>query len=201
MSSQAPPTAVALGPAQGGPLPPDSVRTLLWSASDDLGVLSVDVLLSRTGSGGPWELLAGGASNSGALSWQVTSPTTQDAWMRVDVRDVAGNVTTAIGSAPFTILPTAGVEADRPAAFALSPIAPNPVRGAASVDFALPVRSHVRVSVFDVQGRHVASLADGEFSAGHHVLTLEAKDLGPGLYFVRLQAPGVQLDRRAVLVH
>jgi immune inhibitor A len=57
----------------------DSLATLRWSATDNAGVTAVDVLLSRSGAGGPYDTLAAGVANSGALAWTVTEPVTPSA--------------------------------------------------------------------------------------------------------------------------
>jgi hypothetical protein len=200
-SDAGPPTATALGPTLTGALPLDSLRTLAWLASDDLAVQSVDVYLSRSGPSGPWELLAGCLPNTGLLVWKVTGPNTSNALMRVDAHDIAGNTTTAIGGTAFTIgAPALGVPGTTPVLFALSPASPNPVRGTSRIDFALPVRSRVTLGVYDVQGRLAAILADGELSAGRHALSLDAARLQTGLYFMRLRAPGAELERRVVVI-
>lgn len=43
---------------------------------------------------------------------------------------------------------------------------PNPFRGRTTVQFALPEASHVTLAVYDVLGRQVALLVDGELPAG-----------------------------------
>jgi hypothetical protein len=84
--------------------------------------------------------------------------------------------------------------------FALAPLSPNPSAGRSLVSFAVPARARVRLTIADVQGREVARLADGIREAGHWTAALDATDLHPGLYFVRMQAPGVSLTRRLVVV-
>jgi len=85
---------------------------------------------------------------------------------------------------------------------ALAPPAPNPARGAQRLSFNLPRAMHARLEVLDVQGRVVAVLADGDFSAGpqHRVWNSSTANRGAGLYFVRLvTAEGSVMRRMAVL--
>jgi hypothetical protein len=85
---------------------------------------------------------------------------------------------------------------------ALAPPAPNPARGAQRLSFNLPRAMHARLEVLDVQGRVVAVLADGDFSAGpqHRVWNSSTANRGAGLYFVRLvTAEGSVMRRLAVL--
>lgn len=74
--------------------PIGQVVTLEWNASDVCGgVALVDLRLSRTGVGGPYEPIAAGITNSGSFNWTVTGPATQGpkAFLRVVARDPANN--------------------------------------------------------------------------------------------------------------
>ncbi len=64
---------------------------------------------------------------------------------------------------------------------------PNPFNPITTIRFSLPYREHVTLKVFDVLGREVAMLVDGELNAGEHLLVYEAKSLSNGLYICRLQ--------------
>jgi hypothetical protein len=69
-------------------------------------------------------------------------------------------------------------------------VGPNPMRDRLSVSFSLPADTDVRLTVLDLQGRAIESLADGRFAAGRHTLSLDAGRRGsgmpPGVYFLRL---------------
>lgn len=88
-----------------------------------------------------------------------------------------------------------------PASVTLEPIAPNPIRQAAMVAYALPTAADVQVAVFDVLGRQVSTLVDRQKSSGRHQVRLNATSLPSGMYFVRLQADNVQKTRRITVVH
>jgi len=96
-----------------------------------------------------------------------------------------------------------GVDRDTPVQTLALAIAPNPVRGTAYLSFALPQAGAVRLRVYDLQGRVVATIADGVLPAGRHQVAWTGATLnGParsGVYFVRLQAAGLTLQRALVL--
>ena len=75
-----------------------------------------------------------------------------------------------------------------PAEFRLSQNFPNPFNPVSEIRFELPVASHVKLAVYDVLGREVASLVDGFRSAGAHSARFSGDGRPSGLYFYRLSA-------------
>jgi hypothetical protein len=81
----------------------------------------------------------------------------------------------------------------------------NPVRGEARFELSMPEAGDVRLEVFDVQGRQVATPFAGRAPAG---VTAAAWDLrgrdgsavGPGVYFARVRALGQTLFSRVTVV-
>jgi hypothetical protein len=75
--------------------------------------------------------------------------------------------------------------------FALSAPRPNPSNGAALVTYSLPVMQHVRLALYDVRGRLVRVLWDGERKPGEYAADWNGTDesgrtMPAGLYFYRL---------------
>lgn len=196
------PAAAVLSPSGGEGLVIGSAVTLQWQATDDQAVDSADLFLSRTGPAGPWELLAAGMTDTEAYRWTVTPPAASgNCWLRVDVRDLEGLTASVLSSGAFSIAYTTDVGPPRAGAdFALEPPSPNPARGVLNLAYSLPRATHVRVSVVDVLGRESQRLGDGVQSPGRHVMRAFTDQLAPGLYFVCLRAPGVELARRFVVV-
>jgi hypothetical protein len=86
-----------------------------------------------------------------------------------------------------------------PEVLALAPTTPNPFSTSTTVRFALPDAGAVRVALYDVLGREVALLADGERAAGTHEITLDARGLATGVYVIRLDADGASLSQRVTV--
>ena len=84
--------------------------------------------------------------------------------------------------------------------FALAAPAPNPTAGTAMVSFDVPEASAVSVAVYDLLGRRVAVLAQGEMAAGRHTSRLEAGALAPGVYVVWMQAGSFTATHRVTVV-
>ncbi len=97
--------------------------------------------------------------------------------------------------------PSVSAPEPTPGAVALAPPSPNPARTSTTLKFAMPARGRVCLSVHDVAGRRIATLANGEFPAGDHAVTWDLRDahgrrVPPGLVFVRLVTPSGASVRR-----
>lgn len=82
---------------------------------------------------------------------------------------------------------TAGEPEARAPALKLT-VSPNPTRGAATITFDLVRPSPARLTVYDMLGRTVAVVVDGDLPAGRGVATLDVARLAPGSYIARLIA-------------
>ncbi len=77
---------------------------------------------------------------------------------------------------------------------------PNPFRGQTTIRYEVAEASEVRLAVYDVLGRTVAVLADGQVEAGQHAATFDARGLAAGTYVYRLQVgQTVETGRLTVL--
>jgi endonuclease/exonuclease/phosphatase family metal-dependent hydrolase len=91
-----------------------------------------------------------------------------------------------------------------PAADLLYAPFPNPLQGlSATVRFDLARRTEIRLDVFDLNGRRVATLAEGAFVPGRYAFQWNGRGargdaLGSGLYFVRLSGAGLAAQMRRV---
>jgi hypothetical protein len=75
---------------------------------------------------------------------------------------------------------------------------PNPWPGHGAIRFRLPQAGHVRLAVFDAQGRELARPIDGLRPAGEQSTVFEGASLPPGVYPVRLEWNGRVVTSRFV---
>ena len=66
---------------------------------------------------------------------------------------------------------------------------PNPANAGARIELSLPEITEVRIELFDVLGRRVATLHDGLLTAGTQRLTLDTSALPAGAYLIRAIRP------------
>lgn len=78
-------------------------------------------------------------------------------------------------------------------------IRPNPARQVGRIHYVLPTTTNVRLSVYDIQGREMATLVNGRQSAGWHTTSWSGPETG--LYLVRLQAGPETTTKKMIIVH
>jgi type IX secretion system substrate protein len=76
------------------------------------------------------------------------------------------------------------------ASFALLQNYPNPFNPSTKIDFRVPEKSNVTLTVTDVLGRTVATLVQGSIEAGTHTVDFDASELASGHYVATIQIVG-----------
>jgi hypothetical protein len=71
----------------------------------------------------------------------------------------------------------------------LRPIRPNPAGSILAIDYQLLEDGPTRLTLFDMGGREVARLLDGEAAPGAYSLRFDASSLPDGIYLCLLQTP------------
>jgi hypothetical protein len=89
---------------------------------------------------------------------------------------------------------------DLPRVVALNQNFPNPFNPSTTISFALPRTENITLKVYDMLGREVATLVDGREDAGEHSVKWNAEGFASGVYFCRMQANGIVLTQKILLV-
>ncbi|MCX6135948.1 MAG: T9SS type A sorting domain-containing protein, partial [Ignavibacteriales bacterium] len=78
---------------------------------------------------------------------------------------------------------------------------PNPFNPSTTIQYRIAKRSHVLLRVFDLLGRVIGTLVNGELSAGTYACTLhaDAYRMQSGMYFYRLQAGGCDQTKKLLV--
>ncbi|MBN2172322.1 MAG: carboxypeptidase regulatory-like domain-containing protein [Candidatus Krumholzibacteriota bacterium] len=101
---------------------------------------------------------------------------------------------------------TGAADESPPAMVTLLGAVPNPFNPATAIRFGLPAAGPVTLRIFDVNGRLVRTLAAARpFAAGVHAVSWDGRDeagrpASSGIYLYRLEAGGIRLAGKAVLL-
>ncbi|MBU0518845.1 T9SS type A sorting domain-containing protein [bacterium] len=92
--------------------------------------------------------------------------------------------------------PPVGVKSDDgaslPTEFGVMHCYPNPFNAETIIPIALPERSHIQVTLYDLMGRKIANIYEGVQNAGHNQIRFNATGLASGIYFYRIEAKGYE---------
>lgn len=91
-------------------------------------------------------------------------------------------------------------ETEVPSRMALHQNYPNPFNPTTSIRYELPESAEIRLNVYDITGRLVATLVDGHQNAGMHEVRFDASDLSSGLYIYQLRSDAGTFSRIFTLV-
>ena len=88
----------------------------------------------------------------------------------------------------------------QPTQFRLAPNYPNPFNPSTTISFDLPVTARVKVAIYDIMGRKVATLFDDILPAGQHQAVWNARQQPSGVYFYRIETAEYSQTRKMVLL-
>jgi len=65
---------------------------------------------------------------------------------------------------------------------------PNPFQGTTNISYVLPEKSTVNIKVYNMEGRLVATLKDGQYGAGNYITTFDARkyNAAEGVYYLKM---------------
>ena len=87
-----------------------------------------------------------------------------------------------------------------PHEFDLSQNFPNPFNPSTVIRYAIPVKSHVLLTVHNLLGQLVATVVNGDEDAGFHEVRFEAPGLASGVYLYRIEAGKFVQTRKLTLI-
>jgi hypothetical protein len=75
-----------------------------------------------------------------------------------------------------------------PEGFELKQNYPNPFNPSTKISFSIPTAGMTTLKIYDMAGKEVAQLVNGNMNAGSHEFNFDAKGLSSGVYFYTLQS-------------
>ena len=113
----------------------------------------------------------------------------------------AGTSQGGIWRRPISEMVTAVEPAVRmaPSEVSLVKIYPNPFNPSTMIRYSIPERAFVTVSIYDVLGRQISVLVNGESEIGSKEIRFDGTGLASGVYLVRLTAGKSTVSQKIVL--
>ena len=134
---------------------------------------------------GPQVLMLENALNNTVWDWFMLHPDIKNGLALAGFHPVTAAV------APPVVAAASGLELS---------VAPNPFRGNGTIRYRLGEAGRVRLQVFDLMGRRVASLVDATPAAGEYSVLMDGAGLAAGVYECRLELNGAARVVHAVVI-
>jgi hypothetical protein len=158
-----------------------------------------------------------GASADASGEIAATTPAGEGGWTQVNAEPITGRspyryLDRAVEAVAYEYkleavlvggrdeLGTTRVGGSLPVAFRFA-VAPNPASTAAKVTINLPGSMAVKVNVYDLAGRRVATVVDRVLREGENAAALDVSGMAAGVYILRLEAGGRVAAKRLAVVH
>ncbi|HMN50276.1 MAG TPA: T9SS type A sorting domain-containing protein, partial [Ignavibacteriaceae bacterium] len=77
---------------------------------------------------------------------------------------------------------------------------PNPFNPSTVIEFSLPQKAGVKLTVFNILGKKVAELVNGNYEAGNYSIRFDAQGLSSGVYFYQLKTDNFYKVKKMQLI-
>ena len=104
---------------------------------------------------------------------------------------ICNNTPTGVGGQPSSLLP---------ASYALGQNYPNPFNPSTTVHYEVPQATYVKITVYEVLGREVATLVNELKQPGRYEAVFDGRNLASGVYLYRMQAGSFVQTRKLLMI-
>jgi len=87
-----------------------------------------------------------------------------------------------------------------PEEFSLKAAYPNPFNSTTLIKYSAPIAAHISLRLYNLAGREVRTLIEGDHKAGTHKFALDAADLPSGIFFARMETEGFSQTVKLMLI-
>jgi hypothetical protein len=176
--------------------------TLTWLVESEVNNLGFNIYRKDLGTGS-FSMIANYCTNE-ALRGIGTS-TVRRSYSYSDVHVMSGHtyeytIESVASDGTKKDYPSIQVMVGIPKNYALYQNYPNPFNPETTVAFELPRSEKVAIAIYNMHGVRVATLVEGNLSAGFHKLSWNAADRPSGLYFCRFNAGEYSQTMKLILV-
>ena len=88
-----------------------------------------------------------------------------------------------------------------PKGYILGNVYPNPASGTARLDFALGNTEQVKITMYDMLGHEIATIADGQYLSGTHTISFNTDNLKEGVYLYSINAGSFSKTLKFTVAH
>jgi len=141
-------------------------------------------------------IFGGQIKTTSSIANVATIVSAQQVDMRVPMTFAPSNVVNAVNGANSVKSSSSEI----PKEFKMEQNYPNPFNPSTSISFSVAKKEHVSVSVFDITGKLVKTLVNGELESGNYSVQFNANELSSGIYLYRFISNSYTATRKMILI-
>lgn len=177
----------------------DSDRLAVGGIMDLDGTLEIALAHGASPKAGDEFIIASGTAVSGSFA-DIVKPSGIDLAV-----DYPGGNSVRVVIQNTTDIAIEETDGNLPSRFSLSQNYPNPFNPSTRIDFAIPDRCEVNLTVYDMLGRTVIELIDKPMGAGNYTMTRDGRNnagetISSGIYLYRLRAGADEAVNKMILM-
>ena len=168
---------------------------LCWTTASERNNRSF--VIERSNENGNWKSIgevAGAGNSNSTLIYSFNDNGLNTGRYNYRLRQTDFNGSSELFDLPNTVVIGA------PSHFELSQNYPNPFNPSTNISFMNPVNENVVLKVFDVNGRLVSTLLDGELQAGYYNVKFDAGGLSGGIYYYTIKSGSFVETKKMVMI-
>lgn len=126
-------------------------------------------------------------------------------YYKIAAYDFSGNESEFAVAEPVVVSGVKGKDKAVPTEFSLAQNYPNPFNPSTVIEFGVPHADDVTITIYDIRGSYVRTLAQGKFAAGYHSITWDGRDdngtqVSAGTYLYRLESGSHSFTKKAIFL-
>jgi len=88
----------------------------------------------------------------------------------------------------------------KPESYHLSQNYPNPFNPLTTIEYSVPQKENVKLTVYDMLGKQIAILINEVKNPGHYKINFDAQNLTSGIYFYKIEAGNFSDYKKMILI-
>jgi hypothetical protein len=169
----------------------DSTCFITWTSIGTSGTVNIEY---STDNGSTWTEIVEDMPDVGVIPWVIPDTPSDSCLIKIS-EEFSSDTSDAV----FSILPVSGVpDNGLPSVYSMS-LKTASIDNKLEVIYALPVRTCVKLSLYDIQGVNVKKIVE-EKPAGYHSMEIDMNNSPKGVYFLRIEANDFVKISKAVLM-
>ncbi len=174
---------------------------ITWYSTDNIDIDSLNIYLSiDSGSSYPF-LIAHFTNNDSIFNWTIPQVNSDECLVKIVGYDVSGNTGVDVSDSCFTIGEYNVNEGNNqtPKSWRYT-ASPNPCQIQLNIQVANPVKTMMRIDIYDITGKLVRTVVNATIEPGYHTFRWKTKDIPAGIYFITLQTDEYFQIRKVIIL-